>query len=674
MNEFFYNIMYRASDSVKKLETEIEFDKKNCVVISDEHDIAYHLAGTFAMLNCATADVTAHLIVDKVPVDEARMQDFMDNFESVHIWTSIDDYLDAKKNTLDEVEDEEHTPWQQKSDIYVNLVNLRLPVFASAGDERNAAYDKKTKELERLVDIVSADEESKLQIITCIPSIDEPLPDVLHAVAEREYEVVYRDKPEDSPEKYTLKIEEMIRSNEISRDRTQIIRLDRVFGPGIYSNDGSCINDVFRDFAEKKELTIYDNDRYDFFSVSFVGDAVFTIVLALAGGRMGNIYNVSSWEISRYQIISNIFDLFPQEKINLETVHDDEEHTITYRMLNSKKSELVYFKNISKKIRTPKPNAILDTGYWFIDEKDYIPRSDINVYYGRMDRIREIELEILKEVDKICKENNINYFLAAGTMLGAVRHKGFIPWDDDVDIGMLPEDYAKFIKVCPNSLSVDIGYQNALEAENCHYIHDKIRLKNSFFSTKYSDRYNMLNGVYIDVFLYYKTANSPKAQERHIRKVRTARNLLGIRWADRKYQKGRFYRLCWDISHKLPDIWFDKYYRRVCMKYDKKNTNYRIDGGFNLEKAGAVPDEWFHGTVDATFCGYTFPILEHYDDFLTHWYSSHYMELLPVDGRKSVHDVVRIDIGQNLFDETKNDPRFRDVDLRGELYEENKIK
>lgn len=673
MNEFFYNIMYRASGNVKKLEAEVEFDKKNCVVISDEHDIAYHLAGTYSMLNCATADVTAHLIVDKMPVDESRMQDFIENFPSVHIWTSIDDYFNAKSTTLDEVEDD-HIPWQKKDDCIIDLVNLRAPVFAQSGDARNKAYAKKMDELQGIVDYVATNENSMLQIITCIPSIDEPLPDVLHAVAEREYEVVFRDKPDDSPEKFVLKIDDMIRTNEIARDRTQIIRLDRVFGPGVYSDDGSCINSVFREFAETKTLTIYDNDRFDFFSASFVGDAVFTAILAFATGRKGNIYNISSWEISRYQVISHIFDLFPEEDIKLETVHDDEKHAITYRMLNSKKSNLVHFKGIGKLIRTPKASAIKDTGCWFLDVKDYIPRSDINVYYGRMDRIREIELDILKEVDKICKENNINYFLAAGTMLGAVRHKGFIPWDDDVDIGMLPEDYAKFIKVCPDSLSVDIGYQNALEAENCHYIHDKIRLKNSFFSTKYSDRYNMLNGVYIDVFLYYKTANSPRKQQKHIKQVRTARNLLGIRWADRKYQKGRFYRLCWDISHKLPDSWFDKYYRHVCMKYDKKNTDYRIDGGFNLEVAGAVPDEWFHGTVDATFCGHTFPILEHYNDFLTHWYSSHYMELLPVDGRKSVHDVVRIDIGQNLFDETKHDPRFRDVDLRGELYEENKIK
>ena len=108
------------------------------------------------------------------------------------------------------------------------------------------------------------------------------------------------------------------------------------------------------------------------------------------------------------------------------------------------------------------------------------------------------------------------------------------------------------------------------------------------------------------------------------------------------------------------------------MKYSWRDTRYGIDGGFDLEVGRAVRDGWFHGTVDGEFCGHTFPILEHYNDYLSHWYSSHYMELLPISARASVHDVIRIDLGQNLFAETAHDKRFRDVDLRGELFEKEK--
>ena len=62
-------------------------------------------------------------------------------------------------------------------------------------------------------------------------------------------------------------------------------------------------------------------------------------------------------------------------------------------------------------------------------------------------------LEALEQVQEICKKHNIKFFLLAGSVLGAVRHKGFIPWDDDIDIGMLPDDLYKFNQVIERSLS-----------------------------------------------------------------------------------------------------------------------------------------------------------------------------------------------------------------------------
>ncbi len=72
--------------------------------------------------------------------------------------------------------------------------------------------------------------------------------------------------------------------------------------------------------------------------------------------------------------------------------------------------------------------------------------------YNELQKIQDIELNILKEIDRICSECGIKYFLSSGTLLGAVRHHGFIPWDDDIDIMLTRSDYERFIKEIPKKL------------------------------------------------------------------------------------------------------------------------------------------------------------------------------------------------------------------------------
>lgn len=116
-----------------------------------------------------------------------------------------------------------------------------------------------------------------------------------------------------------------------------------------------------------------------------------------------------------------------------------------------------------------------------------------------------IMLNILKEIEKICTKYNLRYFLDGGTLLGAVRHKGFIPWDDDVDIGMPREDYRKFLKIAQKELP-DYLFLQTFETDKYYDIYQvpsKVRDNRTLiFEHNVPKNKKMNNGLFIDVFPY----------------------------------------------------------------------------------------------------------------------------------------------------------------------------
>ena len=114
--------------------------------------------------------------------------------------------------------------------------------------------------------------------------------------------------------------------------------------------------------------------------------------------------------------------------------------------------------------------------------------------------LREAQIlmkSILRDIDNICRENDISYWIESGTMLGAKRHNGFIPWDDDIDIGMMREDYEKFLEIAPRYLPDDLFLQNAQLDSGVENSWSKIRHKYSKLieedNAKYQEgkRYNI---------------------------------------------------------------------------------------------------------------------------------------------------------------------------------------
>lgn len=114
--------------------------------------------------------------------------------------------------------------------------------------------------------------------------------------------------------------------------------------------------------------------------------------------------------------------------------------------------------------------------------------------------VQAAELIILSELDRICCKYNIRYMVAYGTLIGAIRHNGFIPWDDDVDVCMPREDFEKFKQICKERLGEDLFYQDHETDPEYYYLIDKIRLNGTVFKESFVAKYKIHHGIYIDVF------------------------------------------------------------------------------------------------------------------------------------------------------------------------------
>jgi len=134
------------------------------------------------------------------------------------------------------------------------------------------------------------------------------------------------------------------------------------------------------------------------------------------------------------------------------------------------------------------------------------------------------QLALAKELQAVCCKHQIAYFLIAGTLLGAVRHKGFIPWDDDLDIGMLREDYDRFLAIAQEELVHDFFLQSYLSDVNMPLPYTKLRANHTVIRERKSFCPGSHNGVFIDIFPFDGIPNN-----RYLQQVRgISLKLLGL--------------------------------------------------------------------------------------------------------------------------------------------------
>ena len=149
------------------------------------------------------------------------------------------------------------------------------------------------------------------------------------------------------------------------------------------------------------------------------------------------------------------------------------------------------------------------------------------MFYGEeLNDIHNIQLKILKEVVELCKKYDIKYFAIGGTALGTIRHRGFIPWDDDIDIGMTRENYNKFIKIAKTELPNNLFFQHFSTEEDTPFYFTKVRDKDTEFIEPYCSDLTINHGIFIDIFPYDNIPDNKILRNIHYIKIKFLNNLF----------------------------------------------------------------------------------------------------------------------------------------------------
>ena len=262
-------------------------------------------------------------------------------------------------------------------------------------------------------------------------------------------------------------------------------------------------------------------------------------------------------------------------------------------------------------------------------------------------QLKAVELKMLIAFIEICQKHQLRYFLLGGTLLGAVRHGGFIPWDDDIDVGMPRPDYEKFLQIAPTELTADYFLQNHQSDPEYPQCFSKIRDSSTTFIETSCKNLHINHGVYIDIFpldgcpeqskikKYYQSiklrqiriSNSLYLPSQNLQSL--AKNLI------RRFTVLRYPNLKKTI--RLQDEAYKKY------SYDASESVANYGGAWGMKEI--MPRSYFGKGVSGTFEGITVTLPEKYDAYLTHCYGD-YMTPPPPEQQVGHHYCTVVDLNQ----------------------------
>jgi len=257
-------------------------------------------------------------------------------------------------------------------------------------------------------------------------------------------------------------------------------------------------------------------------------------------------------------------------------------------------------------------------------------------------KLQLLELKILLELKRICEKHHIRYFLIGGTLLGAVRHQGFIPWDDDIDVGMMRSEYIKFLTLCNEELSQEYFLQTFESDETFANSYSKLRLTNTEYPEAGTKNLLHCKGIFIDIFPFDNMPNNKFSREIHRSKLMALSYVCLIKYGyiiKFSTLKEKILYLGLQCLSKIFDkTQVVKMTDNLFQKYNNKSASFYINGSFYC-----YPSEIFENFSELKFESIKFPVPAGYTKYLECAYGD-YMTL-PPENKRIKHTLYLPDFG-----------------------------
>lgn len=267
---------------------------------------------------------------------------------------------------------------------------------------------------------------------------------------------------------------------------------------------------------------------------------------------------------------------------------------------------------------------------------------------GQLRQVQLIQLEMLAEVDRICKKCGIKYNIIAGTLLGAVRHGGYIPWDDDADVAFLRPEYEKFRRACRTELDKERFYfQEGRNTRGYRWGYGKLRRKGTVFKREHQEHMPYPQGVFIDIFPLDYVPDGYIHRIWHNFHCFCIRKML---WAEvgKKADTSAVMRAWYGLLARIPlKMVFQHYYRFLLWGNRKETKWVRILTFPTPNCAYGYRTRWYQDSAEYLFEGIRLQGIRDYDDYLKFKFGN-YRELPPEEERK-VHPVSELKLVRNMY-------------------------